>query len=235
MEQKDIDRFWSKVQKSENKDECWLWTASFSKTRGFGWFYLDGKNVHADRIAYMLTHGEIQESCCVYHTCKNKLCVNPSHMFTKDNFDYKTSFWSKVQKGLPNECWEFTGGKNAHGYGKIYDGEVMEYAHRFSWKLIHGNIPNGLEVCHHCDNTSCVNPSHLFLGTHFENVQDMIQKDRGNRGERHGNAKLTDEKIRKIRKLSSDGLSNREISKLMEVQDVTIHDVLRRRTWKHVS
>lgn len=89
-------------------------------------------------------------------------------------------FWQRVERG-PN-CWLWSGGTNERGYGKISDDNRRPaYAHRISWEMTNGPIPEGLYVCHHCDNPRCVNPSHLFLGTQKDNLRDMSTKGRGNR------------------------------------------------------
>jgi hypothetical protein len=93
-------------------------------------------------------------------------------------------FISKVKK-KPSGCWEWQGTMKKNGYGIFQDrtregsGKQLQ-AHRFSFEIFHGEIPPGLLVCHHCDNPKCVNPEHLFLGTHKDNTQDMIRKGRQN-------------------------------------------------------
>jgi len=88
--------------------------------------------------------------------------------------------WTKVKK--TESCWEWTASKNVHGYGIIKKDGRMHLAHRVLFELTGGKIPNGMQVLHHCDNPACVNPDHLFLGTHGDNMRDMFKKGRGNPG-----------------------------------------------------
>lgn len=89
-------------------------------------------------------------------------------------------FWSRVKRG--DGCWEWQGGSNQYGYGLFTrrgcDTKVTRVASRISWELAHGPIPQGMVVCHKCDNPPCVNPDHLFIGTHLDNMRDMVAKGR---------------------------------------------------------
>jgi hypothetical protein len=86
-------------------------------------------------------------------------------------------FWRFVKK-MRASCWLWAGGRQAQGYGAFGNGERVVYAHRFSWQLHNGPIPKGLNVLHRCDVPPCVNPKHLFIGTHADNMRDKIKKSR---------------------------------------------------------
>ena len=92
-------------------------------------------------------------------------------------------FWDNVEPMMDDRgCWEYRGNRFKRGYGRVREGV---YAHRVSYELHFGPIPDGLYVCHRCDNVSCVNPAHLFLGTQLDNMRDKIAK--GRKGKLHKN------------------------------------------------
>jgi hypothetical protein len=112
-------------------------------------------------------------------------------------------FWAKVDRRGPDECWPWTGDKTRAGYGLIRLNGRRAYAHRVSWELSEGLIPFGFGVFHRCDNPPCVNPGHLFTGTHADNMRDMVAKGRrgyaGSPGERHPAARLSAADVASIR------------------------------------
>ncbi len=145
-------------------------------------------------------------------------------------------FWSRVQK--TDSCWLWTGYIGYSGYG-VLTARVGIRAHRFSWELHHDKIPDQLHVCHTCDVRHCVNPSHLFLGSHRDNMDDMIKKGRlvsiSKLGEQHPFAKLTENKVIKIKKMLMDGQTCISISKKYNVSPSVISRIKRNATWKHVN
>lgn len=142
-------------------------------------------------------------------------------------------FWPRVSKS--EGCWEWTGGLSTYGYGKISrsDRGRVEHltAHRVSWELHFGPVPDGQLVCHRCDNRRCVRPDHLFLGTPADNSRDMAQKGRSLQGERHHKAKLTPAAVQAIR--SADATPNAELAARYGVSDQTIRAVRAGKAWRH--
>ncbi len=151
-------------------------------------------------------------------------------------FNWENKFWQKVNK--TPECWEWTAGKSAAGYGRFVVNSKQEYTHRISWDLHNDIKSKGFEVCHTCDNPGCVNPEHLFLGTHLDNVNDMLKKGRGKLpprkpGSSNGFSKLTEPQVLEIRRLASF-MSQTEISRLFGVTNQSIHGIVHRNSWKHI-
>lgn len=106
-------------------------------------------------------------------------------------------FWTKVAKG--DGCWEWTGKHTGKGYGLFWNGKVSAPAHRYAWIIANGPPPDGMFVCHRCDNPKCVRVDHLFLGTNADNIADRTAKGRQAKGERSGGARLNPDLVRAIR------------------------------------
>ena len=147
-------------------------------------------------------------------------------------------FWEKVDKKGENECWEWGAYIHHSGYGHIQIGRNSYRAHRISWELNVGEIPEGMCVLHTCDNRICVNPNHLFLGTYKDNAVDRDKKKRGvipdNSGENHGMSKLKEEDIFKIRYFYRRGKSPTEIAKWFPVDRRTVSKIVNRKAWTHI-
>lgn len=131
-----------------------------------------------------------------------------------------------------NGCWIWNGGTRPNGKGVLYGRHHLDNgkgagAHRFSYSIEYGEIPEGMYVCHKCDTPLCVNPDHLFIGTHKENMKDMVEKNRSfkGRGEHKKSiSKLTNKQAEEIRKMSS---SQSEIAKIFGVSQTTIGRIKR--------
>jgi hypothetical protein len=138
----------------------------------------------------------------------------------------------------PNSgCWLWLGSVQGED-GKqprprMWDGEKSDYAYRVSWKIHHGPVPDGMEICHSCDVTVCVNPDHLFVGTRSDNMVDCAAKGRTNKpkGVDAARTKLTEADVRMIR--ASDAPSKR-LARELGVDDKTIRGVRTFTTWRHI-
>jgi len=157
-------------------------------------------------------------------------------------------FWAKVDKDGPTvshvdglgSCWIWTASVFRDGYGCMrVDGRMLR-AHRISWAVHNGPIPEGMCVCHRCDTPACVNPTHLFLGTKADNMRDCVAKGRfvqrpAPPGEGHHSAKLTDANVLEIRKLhAAGGISQRKLGERFGVAQANISLIVLRKHWAHV-
>lgn len=147
------------------------------------------------------------------------------------------AFWAYAVPGNEGECWQWQGPTGARGYGLLIHNGQRYQAHRFSYELHYGAIPEGLFVCHHCDNPPCSNPTHLFAGSHSDNMADMVSKNRSRSpiGEQCHTAKLTEGDVREIRARSLSGVGRLELANQFGVSDSAIDHILAGRSWKHVK
>jgi hypothetical protein len=171
----------------------------------------------------------------------------------------KETFWSKVEVTQPDACWLWLGATYSKGYGQTTWKGKDQRAHRVAWELTNGEIPEGLLVLHHCDVPACVNPRHLFLGTHADNRADCVAKgrqakgvrsgtylhpeklargasngaythpERLARGERHGSAKLTEAQVQEIR---ASGQPQRALAVKYGVSRCLIWKIKTHRLWR---
>lgn len=248
---RDLTRFWSLVDK-QGPDDCWNWlgacVSGYGKfITGLGWC-LDARYIAVGSTRYDLL---------AWHRCHNKRCCNPNHIQVGtreekilDGF-YVTvhngpipeltdadrdRFWSKVDIQDQDDCWpwlDFLSVKNK--YGVFYISAVKFLAHRVAYSLALGN-PRSKLVCHSCDNPSCCNPEHLWLGTSLDNILDMIAKGRKRspHGSNAGMAKLTEIEVLQIRDRAARGQSLSDLAKLYPVTTSNIRAIVNRQTWAHI-
>lgn len=191
-----LNLFMQLVQKTRT---CWLWQGAIS-AKGHGRVTHHGHALLAHRASWILHYGLILPGlvCCHKAICPNKHCVRPSHLYlatisdnTKDGHRVSYGhgrripipaprispaqrFFNKVKK--TESCWLWEGAITGSRYGEFFYNGKVRLAHRVSWMLHHGVIPQGLCVCHTCDVRLCINPTHLFLGTYKDNLQDASRK-----------------------------------------------------------
>lgn len=152
-------------------------------------------------------------------------------------------FWANVTIGAPDECWPWMRWRMGGGYGKLWDGNGYVYAHRYAYMLTHGAIPDGLHVCHSCDNPACVNPGHLWLGTPADNMHDRDAKGRTYRKQPRPHQPKPEGWKRRhmsaadamaIRQSYARGTPVRELAEQYEKEIEYINRIVRGEKWKHL-
>ncbi len=140
-------------------------------------------------------------------------------------------FWSKVNPRGENGCWDWIGSRNRAGYGQYMLNGAPHHASRVAYQIVHEKVGRDVSVCHRCDNPPCVNPEHLFAGTHTDNMQDMLAK-----GRKASPAKLTDDEAREIRASTPYETPAIVAAALRyNVSETAIRRLLRRESYKHVE
>lgn len=144
-------------------------------------------------------------------------------------------FWAKVSRRGPDECWEWTAGLNSSGYAWFWlDGKNIG-GHVFAYQSMYGDVPDGLEVCHRCHNRCCVNPVHLYAGTHQDNMRDMVEAQRQVRGSRQHKTHLSEDDVRLIRHLCESGMTQQATGELFGVSQGAVSNIVLRQSWSHVQ
>ena len=179
------------------------------------------------------------------HICQNcnEVFINK---YPNSKFCSRACYFSKtpeerfysfvIKSDNPDDCWQWTGCKCNQGYGLFSLNSQTIGAHRFSYGLHKGEIPEGMCVCHRCDNQECTNPNHLWLGTDGDNTRDKESKGRGKqpKGEKHGMSKLTESAVLRIRELVEMGLTNRQVAMEFNIHRYSVDRIISRKTWKHI-
>lgn len=204
MNEKQSKRFWSRIQVGK-EDECWPWTGNCDG-HGYGQMWFDNKHHKVHRMIWEMENGPIGKDVSLMHSCNMRNCCNVKHLYIPTTEEKTTErFWSFVNIGEPDECWEWQGCFTKTGYGTFYAHGKQQRAHRYAYEITNGPLPkwnnpsNGTCVCHKCDNPKCVNPDHLFLGSHADNQTDKTNKGRTPHGMQHWNSKLSSDDVKAIK------------------------------------
>jgi len=237
------DRIWELIDK-RGSDDCWHWMGHVDGSTGLGRIMVNWVRYYPHRVVWEEVHGEIPAGRKLVRTCDAPDCCNPKHMALYPT--WLERFWANVDRNGPNGCWEWIGRQDrGNGYGVFSLNKLLRYAHRLSYEIANGEIPmvdgKTMFICHHCDNRKCVNPDHLFLGTHTDNMKDCISKGRHGfkigRGEMNGYVKLTDVQVEEIRRATN--MSQRALSRMYGVTQSHIwrirHNVCRDKGSSYVS
>lgn len=234
MEETIGEKFWESIEKTNT---CWNWTRLLDKKKK-PVIRTHTHEYSARRVALELSGISLDPTIATFSTCRNNLCVNPDHIA----YGTEALFWAKVQKlSEENGCWVWIACQDKDMYGKFTYHEngkkIHDRAHIYSWQLYTGRpVPPGLKVCHHCDHPYCVNPLHLFIGTHQDNEDDKDQKGRRPCGEDVWHlVKTTEEQVKQMRELHRNGVSVQQLSQMFGLSKNAIYDICAGKTWKHVA
>lgn len=218
----------------EHRTEYAPWVAMYGLAQPYGLCQCG-----CGQTAPLARHSRARSGLVRGHPCRYLPGHNPTNSATKTNVgSLRERFFEKVEQGSPSECWQWKGSIEAVGYGKMTYHRKGYWAHRLAYEFYYGPIPEGTEVCHSCDNRSCVNPAHLFAGTRHDNVLDMYNKNRntfsGFQGEDHPRARLKESDIRVIRQRVAAGEPTRVLAEECGVCRSTIQKIAAGILWKHV-
>lgn len=234
-----VEKFWLKVDRKSNNDDCWNWIGSSSSRDGVGLTHFDGRNQAAHRVAYQIVNGEIPKEVRVLHKCGNRLCCNPAHLYRpNEQARVANRFWSSVAIAEKEKCWEWLACKLPNGYGAVQVNNKKCATHRVAWELTYGEIPSGMFVCHRCDNPKCCNPHHLFLGTPKDNSHDMWTKGRHlvPIGEKNPQAKLTESEVVQIfTAYHQERPTQSWLAQKYNVTRSAIRGIVNQKTWTHIT
>ena len=220
-------------------DECWIWTGVVNQS-GRPKIHVDERHLGGKMniilphiFLFELTHGDV-DARYLDNKCGHPRCINPKHHSPRT---IEERLMSHVSVDESTGCWNWTGNILPGGYGYMNIGGKQEGAHRVSYAYFNGEIPEDFMVLHkeNCHNRRCINPEHLYLGTHYDNMQDMRRADVV-KGEKNGMAVLTKEKVIEIKRIIRNReMVYRKIAERFGVSRQAIKDIALGRTWAWVE
>lgn len=238
------ETFFSKVDASPGHGpdgNCHLWTAACSDS-GAGLFStkVDGirYNFKAHRVANWFKWKQEDRSLYCNHTCNVANCVNPDHLYlsNKHRGIAPVRFIRLIDMapgyGPQGDCWRYTGHLTKSGYGSFSDDRGKSYpAHRFCYEMVHSVLPADTMVCHSCDNRACVNPDHLWEGSHSDNMADRNAKGRQSKTRKH--SKITEDQARQIKFLETG--NHDDIAAAYGISRTTVSFIKSGKRWGHLT
>lgn len=253
------EKFFSKIRKGQKPDDCWIWLDKIKNRDAMtGFRYID-RVFSIRRLSWQLANGAIPAGHFIYRNCETPGCVNPLHLTMSRLFPsqrpgvgakisstksgvpgimqaVEPRFYSRITKGEGDKCWIWNRAIDGREYGVLVVKGNPRKAHRISWELNNGPVPEGMVVCHRCDNKRCVRPDHLFLGTQRDNILDCLNKGRRvmPSGENNCASKLTGNQVREIIQKIEHGEGACKLAREYGVTIGAIYPIKKGRTWKNI-
>ncbi len=231
------ERIFKNIDKKPNG--CWDWLRYCGKYSGPRIMF-NKKQSAVQRILWEKYKSKIPYGWVLIRTCESRKCCNPDHYKISQErrtgsrlpIPWEKRLWKNIDKRSNSECWNWKRGKSL-GYGELNVNQRPTGTHRLAWISINGKIKNGLHVLHKCNNPSCCNPSHLYLGTNVENARDRVLAGTSTRGEKNHGSKLTERQVLEIRE-KINYMRGNELAKEYGVYASAISKIVNRVQWKHI-
>lgn len=206
--------------------------------------YRDADWLREKYVDERLSTPKIGEICDVHHSTiqdwlnRHGIETRQGGPYTATWDEIQENFWEKVDTGDPDECWEWQATRIGRGYGQFNAARLADQsipAHHIAYRIEYGEVGDKF-VLHECDNPPCVNPNHLFTGTHEDNMRDMVEKGRQAIGSEVGNAKLTESEVVEIvERYSTGDETQSELAAEYDVSQSQIHKIVNGIRWGHAT
>lgn len=239
--------FWRLID-IDTPDKCWLWKGGTIKGEYGEFPTWAGRSARKVAFEFFYKRKPLKT---LEATCLNRFCCNPHHILDSGKkgapswnkgkgIPAEQRFWNFVdQSGGPESCWIYQGHISKDGYGSFTPSTIPERAHRFAFQLYYGPLKKGEQVLHNCptgDNKLCVNPWHLWKGSHVDNMEDGKRKKQFHMGAGHHGAKLTESDVMLILWILRDSsFTLKDIAAKFNITTNTVWRIKQKKGWRHVS